>query len=204
MLTILCVLTLLILKFLVWLLWQANLIDPCIKGTLNVLNSCLKANVKRFVLTSSCSSIRYRDDVQQLCPLNESHWTDTDYCQRYNVITLFTHFYNHYHLEIQYFISVMAEYHFYFIIFHCFWFHISVIRWESFTILQLKKIIYVTLLLSTFRVNIQYNIIDCFILYVVCSVFNYIREYLQCSLWCRSHHVQNFFVCGPTFVFWHN
>ncbi|KAL9325016.1 hypothetical protein ACSQ67_005661 [Phaseolus vulgaris] len=64
---------------------QANLIDPCIKGTLNVLNSCLKANVKRFVLTSSCSSIRYRDDVQQLCPLNESHWTDTDYCQRYNL-----------------------------------------------------------------------------------------------------------------------
>ncbi|WVZ10434.1 hypothetical protein V8G54_014964 [Vigna mungo] len=64
---------------------QKNLIDPCVKGTLNVLNSCLKANVKRFVLTSSCSSIRYRDDVQQLCPLNESHWTDLEYCKRYNL-----------------------------------------------------------------------------------------------------------------------
>ncbi|CAJ1932425.1 unnamed protein product [Sphenostylis stenocarpa] len=64
---------------------QANLIDPCIKGTLNVLNSCVKAKVKRFVLTSSCSSIRYRDDVQQLCPLNESHWTDLEYCKRYNL-----------------------------------------------------------------------------------------------------------------------
>ncbi|XP_014520357.1 tetraketide alpha-pyrone reductase 2 [Vigna radiata var. radiata] len=64
---------------------QKNLIDPCVKGTLNVLNSCLKANVKRFVLTSSCSSIRYRDDVQQLGPLNESHWTDLEYCKRYNL-----------------------------------------------------------------------------------------------------------------------
>ncbi|XP_061360659.1 tetraketide alpha-pyrone reductase 2-like [Gastrolobium bilobum] len=64
---------------------QANLIDPCIKGTLNVLNSCIKANVKRVVLTSSCSSIRYRDDVQQVSPLNESHWSDPEYCKRYNL-----------------------------------------------------------------------------------------------------------------------
>lgn len=64
---------------------QANLIDPCIKGTLNVLNSCVKANVKRFVLTSSCSTIRYRDDVQHVSPLNESHWTDLEYCKRYNL-----------------------------------------------------------------------------------------------------------------------
>ncbi|KDP29402.1 hypothetical protein JCGZ_18323 [Jatropha curcas] len=65
---------------------QATLIDPCIKGTLNVLSSCTKAtSVKRVVLTSSCSSIRYRYDVQQVCPLNESHWSDTDYCKRYNL-----------------------------------------------------------------------------------------------------------------------
>ncbi|KAJ7943170.1 Cinnamoyl-CoA reductase [Quillaja saponaria] len=64
---------------------QATLIDPCIKGTLNVLNSCSKANVKRVVLTSSCSSIRYRDDVQQVSPLNESHWSDPEYCKRYKL-----------------------------------------------------------------------------------------------------------------------
>lgn len=64
---------------------QETLIDPCIKGTLNVLNSCIKANVKRVVLTSSCSSIRYRDDVEQVSPLNESHWSDPDYCKRYNL-----------------------------------------------------------------------------------------------------------------------
>ncbi|CAL5195963.1 unnamed protein product [Lathyrus oleraceus] len=64
---------------------QATLIDPCIKGTQNVLNSCIKANVKRVVLTSSCSSIRYRDDVQQVSPLNESHWSDPEYCKRHNL-----------------------------------------------------------------------------------------------------------------------
>lgn len=67
-------------------LLQANLIDPCIKGTVNVLKSCAKANsVKRVVLTSSCSAIRYRDDMTQASPLNESHWSDPEYCKRYNV-----------------------------------------------------------------------------------------------------------------------
>ncbi|KAM7484561.1 hypothetical protein LguiA_000570 [Lonicera macranthoides] len=65
---------------------QATLIDPCIKGTMNVLCSCKKASsVKRVVLTSSCSSIRYRDDAQQVSPLNESHWSDVEYCKRYNL-----------------------------------------------------------------------------------------------------------------------
>ncbi|KAM3739302.1 hypothetical protein ACB098_08G014400 [Castanea mollissima] len=65
---------------------RATMINPCIKGTLNVLSSCSKASsVKRVVLTSSCSSIRYRDDVQQVSPLNESHWSDPDYCKRYNL-----------------------------------------------------------------------------------------------------------------------
>ncbi|XP_057485061.1 tetraketide alpha-pyrone reductase 2-like isoform X2 [Actinidia eriantha] len=65
---------------------MANLIDPCIKGTLNVLGSCTKASsVRRVVLTSSCSSIRYRDDVQHVSPLNESHWSDLEYCKRYNL-----------------------------------------------------------------------------------------------------------------------
>lgn len=54
---------------------------------MNVLSSCKKAkSVKRVVLTSSCSSIRYRYDVQQVSPLNESHWSDIDYCKEYNVM----------------------------------------------------------------------------------------------------------------------
>ncbi|CAI0455762.1 unnamed protein product [Linum tenue] len=63
-----------------------SLIDPCIKGTLNVLRSCSKSQtVKRVVLTSSCSSIRYRFDAQAASPLDESNWTDLDYCKRYNL-----------------------------------------------------------------------------------------------------------------------
>ncbi|XP_030549485.1 tetraketide alpha-pyrone reductase 2-like [Rhodamnia argentea] len=65
---------------------RANLIDPCINGTLNVLKSCSRASsVKRVVLTSSCSTIRYHDDVQQVSSLNESHWSDTEYCKRHNL-----------------------------------------------------------------------------------------------------------------------
>ncbi|XP_077243933.1 tetraketide alpha-pyrone reductase 2-like isoform X2 [Tasmannia lanceolata] len=63
-----------------------TLIDPIIKGTTNVLKSCSKAkSVKRVVLTSSCSSIRYREDATEVSPLNESHWSDLDYCKRYNL-----------------------------------------------------------------------------------------------------------------------
>ncbi|KAK2999616.1 hypothetical protein RJ639_024700 [Escallonia herrerae] len=73
-------------KFISLLMLQATLIDPCIRGTLNVLASCKKASsVKRVVLTSSCSSIRYRYDVQQVSPLNESHWSDTEYCRHFNL-----------------------------------------------------------------------------------------------------------------------
>ncbi|KAB5538213.1 hypothetical protein DKX38_015746 [Salix brachista] len=63
-----------------------TLIDPCIKGTQNVLNSCLKASsVKRVVFTSSSSTVRYRDDLPQIFSLNESHWSDIEYCKRHNV-----------------------------------------------------------------------------------------------------------------------
>ncbi|XP_021841632.1 tetraketide alpha-pyrone reductase 2 [Spinacia oleracea] len=65
---------------------QENLIEPSINGTLNVLKSCIKATtVKRVVFTSSCSAIRYREDIEQVSPLNESHWSDADYCKKHNL-----------------------------------------------------------------------------------------------------------------------
>ncbi|XP_019054261.1 PREDICTED: tetraketide alpha-pyrone reductase 2 isoform X2 [Nelumbo nucifera] len=65
---------------------QETLIEPAIRGTVNVLKSCSKATtVKRIVLTSSCSSIRYSDDVSKASPLDESHWSDPEYCKRYNL-----------------------------------------------------------------------------------------------------------------------
>ncbi|XP_021753851.1 tetraketide alpha-pyrone reductase 2-like [Chenopodium quinoa] len=65
---------------------QENLIEPSINGTLNVLRSCIKATtVKRVVFTSSCSAIRYCEDIQHVSPLNESHWSDSDYCKKHNL-----------------------------------------------------------------------------------------------------------------------
>ncbi|XP_031488733.1 tetraketide alpha-pyrone reductase 2 [Nymphaea colorata] len=66
---------------------QESLLDPCIKGTVNVLKSCSrsKCSIKRVVLTSSCSAIRYRADAQQVSPLSESHWSDAEYCKRHNL-----------------------------------------------------------------------------------------------------------------------
>ncbi|XP_008797849.2 tetraketide alpha-pyrone reductase 2 [Phoenix dactylifera] len=65
---------------------EEKLINPAVKGTANVLKSCSKASsVRRVVLTSSCSSIRYRDDATQASPLDESIWSDLDYCKRYSL-----------------------------------------------------------------------------------------------------------------------
>lgn len=65
---------------------QERLINPAIEGTLNVLRSCTRASsVRRVVLTSSCSAIRYRYDTTPDSPLNESHWSDPEYCQKYDL-----------------------------------------------------------------------------------------------------------------------
>ncbi|XP_010470804.1 PREDICTED: tetraketide alpha-pyrone reductase 2-like isoform X1 [Camelina sativa] len=66
---------------------RETLVDPTIKGTTNVMSFCAKskATLKRIVLTSSCSSIRYRFDATEASPLNESHWSDPEYCKRFNL-----------------------------------------------------------------------------------------------------------------------
>ncbi|KAH9307089.1 hypothetical protein KI387_011493, partial [Taxus chinensis] len=65
---------------------KETLIDPCVGGTLNVLKACSKSpTVRRVVLTSSCSSIRYDYNTLQRSPLDESHWSDPEYCKQYNL-----------------------------------------------------------------------------------------------------------------------
>ena len=60
---------------------QENIIDPAIKGTTNLLKSCLKSNsVKRVVFTSSISTITATDSdgkckavVDESCKIQADH-----------------------------------------------------------------------------------------------------------------------------------
>ena len=45
----------------------------------------MASSVKRVVFTSSCSAVRYREDTPDIFSLNESHWSDPDYCKRHHV-----------------------------------------------------------------------------------------------------------------------
>ncbi|KAI3449983.1 hypothetical protein Pfo_006648 [Paulownia fortunei] len=63
---------------------QGELIDPALKGTLNVLGSCAKApSVKRVVLTSSVASVYFNGKT--LAPevvIDEKWWSDVEFCRR--------------------------------------------------------------------------------------------------------------------------
>ncbi|KAK4441448.1 Cinnamoyl-CoA reductase 1 [Sesamum alatum] len=63
---------------------QAELIDPALKGTLNVLGSCAKTpSVKRVVLTSSVAAVAYNG--KPLTPevvVDESWWSNPDVCRK--------------------------------------------------------------------------------------------------------------------------
>uniref|UniRef100_A0A0C9S4B2 TSA: Wollemia nobilis Ref_Wollemi_Transcript_14062_1535 transcribed RNA sequence n=1 Tax=Wollemia nobilis TaxID=56998 RepID=A0A0C9S4B2_9CONI len=61
---------------------QAQLLDPAIKGTKNVLEAAHKAKVKRVVLTSSISAIIPSPNWPADVPKDENCWTDLDYCQK--------------------------------------------------------------------------------------------------------------------------
>ncbi|KAJ1282810.1 hypothetical protein BS78_03G080300 [Paspalum vaginatum] len=62
---------------------QETLVEPIVKGAANVLRSCARApdRPRRVVFTSSCSCVRYC----HAATLNESHWTDAEYCKSHNL-----------------------------------------------------------------------------------------------------------------------
>jgi len=58
---------------------QKDLIDPALKGTLNVLESCKKAGITRVVLTSSCFSIVETDIATEPEKYKDKIWTEKDW-----------------------------------------------------------------------------------------------------------------------------
>ncbi|KAL0459188.1 UNVERIFIED_CONTAM: Cinnamoyl-CoA reductase 1 [Sesamum latifolium] len=63
---------------------QAELIDPALKGTLNVLGSCAKSpTLKRVVLTASVGSVYVNERTRSPeVVIDETWWSDLDFCRR--------------------------------------------------------------------------------------------------------------------------
>uniref|UniRef100_A0A7C9CJI0 NAD-dependent epimerase/dehydratase domain-containing protein n=1 Tax=Opuntia streptacantha TaxID=393608 RepID=A0A7C9CJI0_OPUST len=65
---------------------MGEIVEPAVQGTLNVLRSCKKnPSLRRVVLTSSSSTVRIREDIDPRVPLDESSWSSTELCQRFQV-----------------------------------------------------------------------------------------------------------------------
>lgn len=68
---------------------QKELLDPTVKGTLNVLAAAKKFNVRRVVLTSSISAMVPNPNWPSNKVFDETSWTDLDYCQSRQVCYIF-------------------------------------------------------------------------------------------------------------------
>ena len=70
--------------------YQVELLDPAVKGTVNVLNACAKASsIKRVVLTSSMAAVSYNG--KPLTPevvVDESWFSDPHFCRESKVRSL--------------------------------------------------------------------------------------------------------------------
>ena len=62
---------------------QAELLDPAVKGTINVLSTCLKTpSVKRVVLTSSIASVAFNGMPRTPETIVDETWfADPEYCR---------------------------------------------------------------------------------------------------------------------------
>lgn len=68
---------------------QAELLDPAVKGTLNVLNSCKKASIKRVVVTSSIAAVAYNGKPRTPdVTVDETWFSNPEICAKNQVINL--------------------------------------------------------------------------------------------------------------------
>lgn len=67
---------------------QVELLEPAVEGTRNVLNACLKAGVRKVVVVSSAGANMVNPNWPMDQDIDESCWTDTEYCRSTKVISL--------------------------------------------------------------------------------------------------------------------
>lgn len=60
---------------------EKELVEPAVKGTINVLLAANRFNVRRVVITSSISALVPNPNWPEGKPVDESSWTDLDYCK---------------------------------------------------------------------------------------------------------------------------
>uniref|UniRef100_A0A0A9CIN4 NAD-dependent epimerase/dehydratase domain-containing protein n=1 Tax=Arundo donax TaxID=35708 RepID=A0A0A9CIN4_ARUDO len=62
---------------------KAELLDPAVKGTLNVLGSCKKASIKRVVVTSSMAAVDYNGKPKTPDVIVDETWfSDPEVCEK--------------------------------------------------------------------------------------------------------------------------
>ncbi|KAJ8642968.1 hypothetical protein MRB53_004716 [Persea americana] len=60
---------------------QTELLEPAVRGTLNVLKACSETGVERVVVVSSTGAVVLNPNWPPNKPMDEDCWTDIDYCK---------------------------------------------------------------------------------------------------------------------------
>jgi nucleoside-diphosphate-sugar epimerase len=64
---------------------QSEVMEPAVKGTLNILEVCSSMKVQKVVVVSSTSAVHFNPKWSQGKPKNESCWSDKQVCMENEV-----------------------------------------------------------------------------------------------------------------------
>ncbi|XXG45462.1 hypothetical protein AAC387_Pa02g0538 [Persea americana] len=64
---------------------ETELLEPAVRGTLNVLKACSETGVERVVVVSSTGAVVLNPNWPPNKPMDEACWTDIDYCKESKV-----------------------------------------------------------------------------------------------------------------------
>lgn len=67
------------------ILLQVEVVEPALKGTLNVLKACSESKVRRVVIVSSVVAVIVNPSWPKDQVMDESCWSDMEYCKATNV-----------------------------------------------------------------------------------------------------------------------